>query len=322
MEKTKKMHGVRVKREKSVPTLILQIVLLTILVLYALSLVVVLGLVLLNSVKLGDVYSYAYMKLPFGKDEYGESIFRLKNYAEIFQTMRFDHPTHFNAKTGAFRLILNSVLYAVGCTLLQTGACCLMSYVVARYKNFVSKIIYTLVLVIMVIPIVGAMASEVKMLNMLGAYDTIFGAWLLSFNFLGMHFLILHAGFDAIPKDYSEAAQIDGAGHWRIFLQIMLPLAKNALLTIVLLKFIAYWNDYQTPMIYIPSLPTLSYWLYLVGTNSNSITIKDPVTSVPLPVERVHQYAGAMILFIPMFTMFLCLHKQLMGNVSMGGIKG
>ncbi len=322
MAQVKKMRGVRVKSEKSVPTLILQIVLLTILVLYALSLVVILGLVLLNSVKLGEVYNYAYMKLPFGKSETGESIFRFGNYAEIFQTMQFNHPTQPNVKTGAWHLIKNSVLYSVGCTLLQTGACCLMAYAAARYKNFVSKIIYTIVLVVMVIPIVGAMASEIKILNVLNVYDTIFGAWLLSFNFLGMHFLILHAGFAAIPKDYSEAAQIDGAGHWRIFLQIMLPLAKNALLTIVLLKFIAYWNDYQTPMIYMPSLPTLSYWLYLVGTNSNVIVIMDPEFGVPLPIERVHQYAGAMLLFLPMFTMFLCLHKRLMGNVSMGGIKG
>jgi ABC-type glycerol-3-phosphate transport system permease component len=302
------MHGVRVKREKSVPTLILQIVLLTILVLYALSLVVILGLVLLNSVKLGDVYSYAYMKLPFGKDEYGESIFRLKNYAEIFQTMRFDHPTHFSAKTGAFRLILNSVLYAVGCTLLQTGACCLMSYVVARYKNFVSKIIYTLVLVIMVIPIVGAMASEVKMLNMLGAYDTIFGAWLLSFNFLGMHFLILHAGFDAIPKDYSEAAQIDGAGHLKIFLNLMLPLVSSTITAVFVLQFIANFNDFQTPMMYVPNSPTIAYGLYQYKFNSQT--------------EPTRIIAATMFSCLPIIAIFIVFRNKIMEGVARGGLKG
>lgn len=313
MQKSIKMKGMHVKSEKSVPTLILQTVLLVVLVAYALSMIIVLGLAFMNSLKLSDTYYYDYFKLPFGEH------FAISNYKEIISTMTFEHPYFSGVYVTPMKLIFNSIAYAVGCTLLQATACCLMSYAVARYKNAISKIIYTIVLVVMVIPVVGAMSSEIKMLNNLNLWNTIPGAWALSFNFLGMHFLILHAGFDAIPRDYSEAAQIDGAGHWRIFLQIMMPLAKNALLTIVLLKFIAYWNDYQTPMIYMPAYPTLSYWLYLVKICNNNLVMGNEYL---YQITPVHQFSGAMIIFLPIFTLFLFTHKRLMGNVSMGGIKG
>lgn len=241
--------------------------------------------------------------------------FIFSNYVEAFQNIKLKVAAGAGQKTVyIWEMIWNTILYAGGCSILQTIACLIMAYAVSRYNNFMSKIIYFIVIFTMILPIVGQLPSEVQMLMNVGLYNTIFGAWVLSFNFLGMHFLIFYESFRALPKEYSEAAMIDGAGNWRIFLMIMLPLVRFTIFTIILLKFIAYWNDYQTPLVYIPNKPVLAYGLWRFFTDPGN----GPVRFSSMP----HKIAGCMIIFLPIFIIFLALHKQLIGNVSMGGIKG
>ena len=81
--------------------------------------------------------------------------------------------------------------------------------------------------------------------------------------------------------------------------------------TIVLLNFIAFWNDYQTPMIYIPSYPTLAYGLYYYVSGS----FEQETSSVPM------RLAGCVMVAIPLFIIFIAFQKKLLGGVSMGGLK-
>ena len=79
----------------------------------------------------------------------------------------------------------------------------------------------------MILPIIGAMPSELRILKSIGLYDTIFSGWILRANFLGVYFLVFHANFKAIPHSYAEAARIDGASKiqqvWHITLPGLLP---------------------------------------------------------------------------------------------------
>ena len=78
-----------------------------------------------------------------------------------------------------------------------------------------------------------------------------------------------------------------------------------------LLSFIGYWNDYYIPMIYLPSKPTIAYALYCFQTTS--------VTSVSNVPAKM---AGSLIVFIPVFILFLIFKKKLIGNLTVGGLKG
>jgi ABC-type glycerol-3-phosphate transport system permease component len=162
----------------------------------------------------------------------------------------------------------------------------------------------------MMLPIVGSTPSELAIAHSLGFYNHIWGMWIMQAHFLGMYYFVFHAMFRGIPKDFAEAAYIDGASEWRVLFSIMLPMVKNTLFIVMLLSFIGYWNDYQTPLLYIPSHPTVAYGLYLFSrsTDQNLATIPMKLT-------------GCMLMVLPIFVIFMIFHDKMIGNISMGGLK-
>ena len=208
-------------------------------------------------------------------------------------------------------MILNSVLYSVGSAFVATLVPCITAYLCARYKYKFSKIIYSTVLVCMVIPIVGSQASELQIVIKMGIYDHMFGMWILKSGFLGLYFLVFHEVFLSIPNAYGEAAEIDGASDFCIMTKISLPLAKNTFFTVLLIMFVTYWNDFQTPMLYLPTHPTISEALYWIKSSSFNYFAKMPV-----------KMAAPMMFLLPVLIIFLCFHKRLLGNLTVGGVKG
>ena len=210
------------------------------------------------------------------------------------------------------QMFVYSVLYSGGCALIATMVPCVMAYLVARYNYFFGKIIYGIVLVTMAIPIVGSLPSEIRMIENLKLMDTLWGLYVLKFNFLGIYFLVFHAQFKAIPKDYTEAAELDGASDWHIMLRIIFPISVGTITTVILLNFITFWNDYQIPMIYWPSHPVMAYGMYYFVTVTRG---QEGQGSTPVSVS-------AMILVaIPILILFGVFNKKIMANMSMGGIK-
>ncbi len=205
------------------------------------------------------------------------------------------------------QMLYNSVLYSVGCALFNTVVTCLTAYCCARYKYRMSKIVYAVVLITMTIPIVGSLPSQIQVAQSLRTYNTVWGMWLQSATFLGLYFLVFYETFASLPNSFFEAARIDGAGDFTLIFRIALPLAKNVFFTIFLLNFITYWNDYQTPLLFLKSMPVLSYGLYLI-TQSNAY--------VPMIM------AAATVVLAPVIIIFIFANKKLMGNLTVGGIKG
>ena len=110
-------------------------------------------------------------------------------------------------------LIVNSLLYAVGSGIVQTTVTFIVAYAAARFKFFIGKVIYFTVILGMILPIVGAQPSMLAVARQLGMWDNFPGMFIQKANYLGMYFLVFHATLSAFPKDYDEAAQIDGANN-------------------------------------------------------------------------------------------------------------
>ena len=108
-----------------------------------------------------------------------------------------------------------------------------------------------------------------------------------------------------------SAASIDGAGHLRIFISIMLPLVSIQYFVLCVLAFIASWGDYFSNMVYFPSMPTAAFALY-----SYQFKSLNSINSVPM------QLAGWMLVSLPVFLLFLTVQSKLIGNLQMGGLKG
>ena len=210
-----------------------------------------------------------------------------------------------------YEIVWNSVLYSVGCSLVNTTVTCVVAYLCARYDCKFSKFVYSLVLVVMVIPVVGNQTSELQMAINLGLYDKMVGMLVMRATFLGIYFLVFFDMFKAVPKAFSEAAEIDGAGDLQIMVQIFFPIVANTFLTVLLINFIGYWNNYQVPMVYVPNHPTLAEYMFQISTFS-----KYPFSKAPV------QLSASLILLLPAVVIFLCMHKRLLGNLSIGGVKG
>lgn len=205
----------------------------------------------------------------------------------------------------------NSLLYSLGCAIAATLTPCITAYAIARYRYKFGKFVYALVIVAMALPIVGALPSEIQVVKALGLFDSYVGLYILKANFLSLYFLIFYAQFKNIPADYTEAAKIDGASNFRIMMQVIMPMVLGTIMTVLLLNFITYWNDYQTPMIYLPSHPVVAYGMF---SFQNSLT--NELANTPTKL------AGIFIMTLPILLVFLLAHKKLMVSVDVGGIKG
>ncbi len=280
---------------------VFSIILFTILVIYILSLVVPFFWAIFTSFK--DRSGYMADPLGFPKS------WHFDNYITAIE--KFVVTVNGTQKIYIETMILNSFIYALGGALLQALSGCIVAYCCAKFSQFkISTVYVTVVVITMGLPIIGNKPSELEMLINLGLYDNIFGALVLKLNFLGVYFLVFHAAFRAIPKDYSEAAYIDGAGNVTVFFKLMLPFVSKTYMTVALIYFINLWNDYQIPLLYLPTNPTLAYGLY-----KYSMSYDPKISSTPMKM------AGCMVLFIPIFTIFCIFQKQLLGNIMMGGVK-
>lgn len=214
-------------------------------------------------------------------------------------------------RVGFLKMTLNSIFYAGGGSLVATIVPLIMAYATAKFDYKFNAVIDATVLVCIAVPVVGSQPSEIMVLKTLGLFDRWTGYFIQRAHFLSVYYLIFQAAFKSIPKDYSEAAQVEGAGYYRIMFQLIIPLVGTIFLTIFLMNFIAFWNDYTYPLLYLHSKPTLAYGIYfLVFKNGENQIANEPM-----------KMAGSFIMFIPILVIFLCFRKALMKNLSMGGIK-
>lgn len=209
-----------------------------------------------------------------------------------------------------FTAILNTLLYAGGMSVLNAIVPCVVGYICSKYKFKFSNIIYAVVVFTMAMPLFGQAPSFITLLRKLNLYDEFLGQWLMSATFANMYFLVFYAFFEGLSDAYLEAAEIDGASQFRVMTTIAIPLAKYTIMTIILIVFVALWNDYNAPILYLPTKPTLAYGVFWLQQRSPKI--KSQVTL---------QVASLMMLVVPILILFIIFRDRFMGNLSMGGVK-
>lgn len=226
------------------------------------------------------------------------------NYLEAVRTLKLKDTTYFG-------MIWNSLWMSLTSVIIGLFASAIVCYVMAKLEFPGRKIIYTVNILIMMIPIYGALPADFKLRGDLGLYDNPLNVIISSIGpITGMKFLVLYAFFKGVSWEYAEAGLVDGASHARIFFSIMLPQAIPPLITFAMTDFIGAWNDYMTPIIYMPSWPTLASGLYEYEANMTR-AVKYPV-----------YYAGVIISTIPILMLFVAFRDMFMSSLSVGGLKG
>jgi len=206
------------------------------------------------------------------------------------------------------KMFFNSLFISVVATVLTLAQSSMAAYVIAKYKFKLKNFIYAVAVSIMLIPTVGSTAATYKLLNQLHLYNTYIGLFLLYAGGFGLSFLLLHAFFKNISWSYAEAAKADGASNFRVFIQIMLPQARAVLVSLAIIQFIGFWNDYFTPYLFLTAKPTLSLGIEkLVATLSNNAPVA---------------FALMFVSVVPVLIIFIVFQKTIMNNTTTGGLKG
>jgi ABC-type glycerol-3-phosphate transport system permease component len=277
--------------------------------LYSISIIFVLCFGLLNSLKdfldfeTGNVFG-----LP--RKEFGG--WRFSNYIDVFNKCR----TQVIRNDGMYyvyieEMFLNSLIYSVLSTLFIMASQIVVAYTVAKYNFKLKKVYYNVAIIVMLIPIIGALPSQMRFAEVLGLKNSMIGLCVMRSSYTGMYFLVFYAMFKNISWTYAEAAQIDGAGHFKIFIEVMLPLVMSTLVAVFILQFIGNWNDYYTPMLFIPEKVTIAYGLYVFKNTTTDTGIRTPTV-----------LGASFLSCVPIITLFILFRNKIMGKINVGGMKG
>jgi putative aldouronate transport system permease protein len=170
----------------------------------------------------------------------------------------------------------------------------------------------------------GIVPYYILMTQYLRVQDTVF-ALLLPYFVVAFYVLILRTYFTTIPQDLIDAARVDGAGEFRIYWSIALPLAKPALATIALFTALNYWNDWTTSLYFIrdPQLYPLQYLLYILQSNIQAMNLQGAGSTVSMgaiPAQSTRM-AMAVLATGPAAIFFLFFQRYLVRGVTLGAFK-
>jgi multiple sugar transport system permease protein len=210
-----------------------------------------------------------------------------------------------------FQYFRNSVITALGSTLLSVAIGCMAAYSITRGgyrgKNLFSKAIlvaYMFPPIILVIPLF-------QIVNGIGLANTHFGLILtyITFSFPFSAWMLV-SYFKTIPKDIEEAAKVDGASNLRVFTQIILPLAMPAVVTAATFTFINSWNEFLYAFVLANSDVTKTLPVALYSVKGGEMMEWGPVL------------AWSAMLVVPSLIFFLCFSKHIVSGLTAGAVKG
>ena len=221
----------------------------------------------------------------------------LDNYRTLFTEL--DFPTFF----------FNSAVVAIAITLGNLVFCSMLGYALAKLNFPGKRVIFALVLGTLMVPGLVTLVPLFVLVSNLGMVNSLPG---LIFPFLAGPFgvFLMRQFIQSLPDELIQAARIDGAGEWRIFLSIILPLCKPALATLGILTFLTSWNNFLWPLVVAQSeekytLP-VALAIYSRGENSSNYGLL---------------MAGSVAIIIPVLAVFLILQRHFVQGIAMTGIK-
>ena len=228
-------------------------------------------------------------------------VWHFDNYLKAFEALK-------TSSASFITMLWNSVWFVVINSLISMICMTMVGYVLGRYDFVGKKTIKAIMMIALLTPVYGNGSAMLRMYIRLGMYDSPLFV-LKSASALGMMTFIISTFFQNIPLAYEESAKLDGASRWLIFSKIHIPMVKPSLLSIFILSFIGGWNDYATPIYYMPSYPTISSGLYVYETMSK------------FAMNKPLYFAGVVMCAIPPMVLFTIFSDKLVTNVSVGGLK-
>jgi multiple sugar transport system permease protein len=221
----------------------------------------------------------------------------LGNYRQLFD--RLDFP----------RFFANSVLVAVAVTAGNLVFCSMVGYALAKLDFAGKRLLFGLVLAMLMVPGVVTFVPLFVLVSNLGLVNTYPGL-ILPFLVTPLGVFLMRQFISGLPDELIEAARIDGAGEWRIFTRVIMPLCGPALATLSILTFLSSWNNFLWPLVVAQSedkytLP-VALALYSIGQNATRYGLL---------------LAGSVVVILPVIALFVALQRYFVQGIATTGIK-
>lgn len=270
--------------------------------LYAITVVYPFIFMLINSFQFYLDYNSATNPFALPEEWYYENYVTAISKMSMFDSI--------GREIGLVEMFFNSVWYCFVTIFggIMCSAC--TGYCLSKYRFKGRSVMYTLAIFSMTIPIVGNTGAMFKLTSDIGIYNSPLYVILSSLGGFGFNFLVMYGFFSNISWSYAEAAFLDGASQLKVFFKIMLPQSFMCILTLAIVAFIRVWNDYMTPLLYLPDYPTVASGLYIIE-QSFTRTGNFPA-----------YFAGLVLATIPVIIVFVSCSDIIMKNFSVGGLKG
>lgn len=211
-----------------------------------------------------------------------------------------------------YRVLLalwNSTLLTVGSVILIVILASGVAFVIQRRNDRIADIVSALMLTGLIIP--PAVVPTILLLQEIGLYKTLIGLILVMVSIqLPFAVLILRAFMASIPREIDEAAIIDGASSWQLYLFVILPLLRPAIITIVVVSAVVIYNDFTLPLYFLPGNENVTAQLTLFSFISQFSSRFDLL------------FADVIIITIPPLIMYIFFQKQIVAGLTSGAVKG
>ena len=199
------------------------------------------------------------------------------------------------------------------------------SFVLSRYKFRGSKLLNTCFMAglfinvsYIVVPIFLMFVSGDKIVKSIFGHGFFLNnpfmvSVVLASTTLPFTIYLLSSYLATLPKDYEEAAYVDGAGYFTTMVRIILPMAKPSIITVILFEFLAYWNEYIISMTMLTD-PN--------GARTLPVGLLNLMKAQNAKAEYGQMYAGMVMVMIPTLILYMCVQKKLTQGMTLGGLKG
>jgi len=222
----------------------------------------------------------------------------LDNYSDLFS--RLDFAKYF----------FNSTLIAVVTTVANVLFCSMAGYALAKLPFAGRRPIFGLVLATLMVPGSVTLVPLFVLMSKLGLVNS-YAAVILPFAAGAFGVFLMRQFMQGIPTDLLDAARIDGAGEWRIYWRIVMPLSTAPLAALAIFQFLASWNNFLWPLV--------------VLTDESKYTLPVAVATFAIGQQKANYgllMAGAVALAVPVILVFLLLQRHFTQSVAMTGLKG
>jgi multiple sugar transport system permease protein len=222
----------------------------------------------------------------------------------------FDNFSRLFSKQDFFRYFLNSAGIAIVVTLANLVFCSMAGYALAKLRFAGHRPLMAVTLATLMVPGSVTLVPLFVLMSKLGLVNS-YAAVTVPFMAGAFGVFLMRQFMHSVPDDLIDAARIDGAGEWRIFWRIVLPLLKPALAALAVFQFLATWNNFLWPLVAL--------------TDQSKYTLPVALATFSIGQNKADYgllMAGSVALVAPVIVLFLALQRHFTQSIAMTGLKG